>query len=301
MRARVAVGLLSVAVSVGASPNDAAARQGALVTALVDIAEADFRAGRLDEALRVLDGGAALVRRAEAAPGDLARLELQRAKSAYYQASLAGTPYDPAIGALQAALQRAQAAGGPALVAEAQDLLGLALYARGIGESAHDEARALLETALAARRKLADRRGESESLFHLGLTFENRKQPTAEHLKRAREYYEQALAVAKAGGFEIEASYAERHLAGQRQDAGDLDGALRGFQESLRLREASGYRIYVPPALMAVADVWKAKRDLGKARESYARALAEAERIGSARFREQARAALAELDAGAVR
>jgi len=298
MRAPLAVWLLAVAVPAAAASEDAAARQRALITALVDLAEVDFRAGRLDQALRVLDGGRALVTPAEAHPVDLARLELQRAKSAYYQASLAGAPYDAAIGALRAALERARAVGQPALVADAQDLLGLALYARDFGESAHDEARVLFSSALQARRGAGDRRGESESLFHLGLTFENCKEPTAQDLQRAREYYEQALMLALAGGFQIEASYAQRHLAGQLQEQGDLDGALRGFEESLRLREASAYGIYVPPALLAVGDVWKAKGDLARAREFYARALAEAERLGAARFRDSARAALAELGNG---
>lgn len=150
--------------------------------------------------------------------------------------------------------------------------------------------------AVSRRCALGDRRGESETLFHLGLTCENRKDPSPDDLRRAREYHGQALALARAGGFDVEASYAYRHLAGHLQDSGDLDGALRYFEESLRLREQSGYAIYVPPALMAVGDVWKAKGDVARARAHYARALAEAERMGARRFRDGARAALAEFD-----
>ena len=114
---------------------------------------------------------------------------------------------------------------------------------------------------------------------------------------RARARHEEALSIARAGGFEIEASYALRHLAGHKQDAGDLDGAVAGFEESLGLRERSGYRIYVPPALLALGDAWKQKGDLAKARSLFERALADAEAIGAERFRSAAREALAGLEA----
>lgn len=290
--------LLVTAPLLTAAPAD---RQAALVAALVDLAEASYAAGRLDEALRVLDGGAALVTRDEARPADLARLQTQRAKIVYYQASLADSNYDAAILGLRAALVAAQASGDTARVAEAQDLLGLALYSRDFTDSTHDEAQALFESALATRRRLGDGRGESETLFHLGLTSENRKDATEADRQRAHTFYEQALAAANAGGFQVEASYAYRHLAGQRQDAGDLDGALRFFEESLRLREASGYAIYVAPALLTVGDVWKAKGEPAKARALYTRALAQAESLGAQRFVARAREALAALEPAQTR
>jgi hypothetical protein len=60
--------------------------------------------------------------------------------------------------------------------------------------------------------------------------------------RRARALHEEALAIAEAGGFDVEASYAVRNLAGHKQDAGDLDGALAGFERSLALREKAGLR-----------------------------------------------------------
>jgi tetratricopeptide (TPR) repeat protein len=280
----------------GALP-DAAARQAALVRALIDVGEAERRGGRLDECLRVLDAGGALVSQAEAQPADRTRLALQRARCAYYKASLAGSPLDDAIRDLRAVVAQAAIVAEPLLLADARDLLGLVLYARDIRKTAHDEARALFELALAARRAGGDRRGESETLFHLGLVSENRNDPSPEDLSRARARHEEALAIARAGGFEIEASYALRHLAGHKQEAGDLDGAVAGFEESLRLRERSGYAMYVPPALLALGDAWKQKGDLAKARSFYARALADADALGAERFRSAAREALAGLEA----
>jgi hypothetical protein len=86
----------------GALP-DAAARQAALVRALIDVGEAARRGGRLGECLRVLDAGGALVSQAEAQPADRTRLALQRARCAYHKASLAGAPLDDAIRDLRGA------------------------------------------------------------------------------------------------------------------------------------------------------------------------------------------------------
>jgi tetratricopeptide (TPR) repeat protein len=288
---------LQLSAAAAAPLSDGASRQAALVRALVEVGEAERRAGRLDECLRVLDGGAALVAPTDAQPADRTRLALQRARCAYYKAALAGAPHDDAIRELSAVVAQAEAVAEPLLLADARDLLGLALYARDIRRTAHDEARSLFEQALAARRSHGDRRGEAETLFHLGLVSENRNDPSPEDLRRARARHEEALSIARAGGFEIEASYALRHLAGHQQEAGDLDGAVAGFEESLRLRERSGYRIYVPPALLALGDAWKQKGDLSKARSLYERALADAEAIGAERFRSAARDALAGLDA----
>lgn len=289
--------VLPLLAATAGAPSDVPSRQLALVGALIDLGEAERRAGRLDECLRVLDAGAALVSPMEVNPADRTRLALQRARCAYYAASLDVTPLDDAIRELRTVVAQAEAAAGPLLLADARDLLGLALYARDIRKTAHDEARALFEQALAARRSHGDRRGEAETLFHLGLVSENRNDPSPEDLRRARARHEEALSVARAGGFEIEASYALRHLAGHKQDAGDLDGAVAGFEESLRLRERSGYRIYVPPALLALGDAWKQRGDLAKARSLFERALADAEAIGAERFRSAAREALAGLEA----
>lgn len=261
--------------------------------ALVERSEAARRAGRLDESLRVLD----VVPPREASPPDLLRVRLQRARCTYYRSSLAGMPHDAVIAELKRIADDAEALADDVLLADARDQLGLALYARDFRATDQAQARALFEQALGSRRAAANRRGVAESLFHLGLTWENKLDPTPQDKVRSRALHEESLAAAEAGGFEVEASYAIRHLAGHRQDAGDLDGALAGFERSLALREKAGYAIYLAPSLLAVGEVWREKGDAAKARSYFQRALAEADRIGAARFRKMAEDALRSLDA----
>jgi tetratricopeptide (TPR) repeat protein len=268
--------------------------------AFVDQAESLRRAGRLDEAQRALDGGAPALAKA-ASETDRLRLRFARARITYYRGTLTGASHDAVIAELREIVAAAAPLADAALLADARDHLGLAVYLRDFGATDQVEPRSLFEQALAARRAGNDGRAVAESLFHVALTWENKKDPTKEDLARARALHAQALAVAEAGGFDVEASYPVRHLAGHRQDAGDLDGALAGFERSLSLREKAGYAIYLAPSLMAVGDVWKAKGDAAKARGYYERAGAEADRIGAARFRTMADEALSALPGPARR
>jgi tetratricopeptide (TPR) repeat protein len=264
------------------------------VAQLVERAEAARHAGRLDDALRVLDQGAPEVLR-HASPAGALRVRLQRARCTYYRSSLAGTPQDATIQALRQVVAQAEALADAVLLADARDQLGLALYARDFRKGDQAEARALFEQALAQRRAAPDTRRVSESLFHLGLTWENKQDPTAADKAKAVALHTESLALAEKAGLDVEAGYAVRHLAGHRQDAGDLDGALAGFERSLALREKAGYAIYYAPSLLAVGDVWKEKGDAAKARQYFERAKAEADRLGAARFRQMADEALKSL------
>ncbi|HET9316160.1 MAG TPA: hypothetical protein VFQ51_11270 [Vicinamibacteria bacterium] len=269
----------------------AAADSSPAVLALVERSEAARRAGRIDEALRIVEAGAPT----GASPADRLRLRLQRARCVYSRGSLAGTAHDAVIADLRAIASDAARDGTDRLLADTKDQLGLALYARDFRATDQAESRALFEDALALRRAADDRRGIAESLFHVALTWENRQAATPSDKARSRALHEESLAAAEAGGFDVEAAYAVRHLAGHKQDAGDLDGALAGFERSLALREKAGYAISLAPSLLAVGDVWKDKGDAAKARAFYERARVEADRIGSARFRRMADEALAAL------
>lgn len=278
----------------GAAESHAASR----VAFLIDASESVRRAGRPADALHILELADPLIA-ADASPVERGRLHLQRVRCAYYRASLAGTPQDVNIEELRAVLREAESLQDQRLLADARDQLGLAIYSRDFRKNEMEEPRRLFEQALDARRKLRDLRGVAESLFHIGLTFENKKDPSPEELRRAVASHEEALSIAGGGGFDIEASYAVRHLAGHKQDAGDLDAALAGFERSLMLRTRAGYLIYLAPALMAIGDVWKDKGNSNKAREFYERALAEADRLDAQRFQDSAKEALATVAAGA--
>jgi tetratricopeptide (TPR) repeat protein len=278
----------------GAAESRAASR----VDRLLDQSESLRRAGRPADALHILKEANSLIF-AEASPVERGRLHLQLARCAYYDASLAGAPQDGNIKRFQAVLREAEILEDERLLADARDQLGLAIYSRDFRKNGMEEPRRLFEQALDTRRKLRDQRGVAESLFHMGLTFENKKDPSPEELRRAVASHEEALLIAEGGGYDIEASYAVRHLAGHKQDAGDLDAALAGFERSLMLRTRAGYHIYLAPALMTIGDVWKDKGNMDKAREFYERALTEADRLGAQRFQESAKQALATVAAGA--
>jgi tetratricopeptide (TPR) repeat protein len=286
--ASILLAVLAVAAFVPAAMADAR------VDSILEMSETVRRAGRPADALRILDLAEPLIR-ATASPVERARLRLQRATCAQSLSRLAVDAVDRSVEELRAILGAAESLRDARLVADVRDQLGLAIYTRNFRQSDLADARQLFEQALQARRSFDDRRGIAESLFHIGLTWENKKDPSAEELRRARESHSEALKIAAAGGFDIEASYAVRHLAGHQQDAGDLDGALKGFERSLDLRLRAGYHIYLAPALLTVGDVWKAKGNPAKAREYYDRALAEAQRLGATRFQDSARAALESL------
>lgn len=270
-----------------------AERESVMIRTVLDVADADWRLGRLDSALRLLDAMLSGTSREYAAPADLAALTLERARLLSAQASLKGEGQESAITESRRALAEAAASGDAGLQATAQDRLGMALYMREIGTSAHEEAAALFAESLATRRRLKEQRGVAETLFHLGLTRENRVAPSADDLAIARKYYQEALGVAETGGFGLEASYAYRHLAGLRDEAGDLDGARRFFEKSLELREETGTVILVPPALIALADVLVKTGERARAAACYERAAHVAAEIGATRLEATARAALA--------
>jgi hypothetical protein len=285
--------LATLVLCVPAAADTTAARR---VSSLIEASETVRRAGRPADAMHMLELAQPLLL-PDVSPVERALLRLQLARCNYYAASLAGTPQDANIAELRAVLAEAEALADARLLAEVHDMLGLAIYSRDFRANGMEEPRGMFEQALDARRKLGDDRGVAESLFHVGLTYENKKNPSPDDLRRAVTNHEQALLIAGGKGFDVEASYAVRHLAGHRQDAGDLDGALAGFERSLMLRMRAGYQIYLAPALMAVGDVWKDKGDRAKAREYYRRAQAEADRLGARRFQETAREALNALAA----
>ncbi len=291
---RVLVALAAVLLAAPVFAADTDPRAAAGVSELLEASETVRRAGRPDDALQMIDLAEPLLAK-DLSLVQRARMRLQRSRCAFSRARLAGAPADPAVQELRAILEAAEPLQDAALIADVRDQLGLAIYSRDFRANSLVEPRRLFEQALEARRALADRRAVAESLFHVGLTWENKKDPSAEELRRARARHEEALAVAEAGGFDIEASYAVRHLAGHKQDAGDLDGALAGFQRSLALRTKAGYHIYLAPALLAVGDLWKAKGNAIEARGFYERALAEANRLKAPSFQDSAREALRSL------
>lgn len=272
-----------------------------LADATCELATSDLARGRPGDGLRAVEAVLPLLDRPDATRADRARLATERGRLEHYRASLAGAAQDTAVARLRDALAAAEASGDERLVADAADLLGLALYSLAFDSGDFAAPLAHLDRALGIRRRLDDRRGVAETLFHLGLVHQNRTGATASDRDRALAIYGEALPIARDNGCAVEQSYLERHIAAELVERGDLDGALAGFERSLELREQAGYAIYVPPALLALGDVHRARGDSATALRYYREALAGAQSIAATRFIVNAHLAIAEVEAASGR
>jgi tetratricopeptide (TPR) repeat protein len=266
-----------------------------LIDAACGVARADLYRGFPGEGLVVIEALLPLGTRPDATPLDRARLAIARGELEHYRASLAGTSQEKAEQLLRAALAAAEASRNDPAIAEAADLLGLALYSEAFGNGDFAAPVEPLERALAIRRCINDRRGIAETLFHLGLVHQNRAGAAATDRSRALELYREALPIAREGGFEVEQSYLERHIAAEDELRGDLDAALAGFSRSASLRRKTKYQIYLAPALLALGDVHAARGETKEAGSSYREALAVAREARAVRFIVRSHLALARL------
>jgi tetratricopeptide (TPR) repeat protein len=270
-----------------------------LIQSACRIADADLYRGFPHEGLKVIEAILPLGRRSEVRAVDRASLAIKNGELEHYRASLAGTGQSQAVKLLRAALAAAESGSDESTIATAADLLGLVLYAQAFENGDFDAPVPYLDRALEIRRRIKDRRGIAETLFHLGLISQNRRNATENDRRRAQQFYLEALPIAREGGFKIEQSYLERHIAAEEEIKGNLDAALAGFEHSLALRQQAGYVIYLAPALLALGDVHEARGEKEKSVARYQEALDTARKIGSARYLVQSHlglAALAEKD-----
>lgn len=301
--ATLAASILLVCASTvsGSSGERSGDLRSRFVTDAAALAKLEILAGRFDAADEILRGAHAAhaaiteLAGAEEARTGAARIAIGRARLHHYRGFVVGPTTEATVELTRSAVRSAEESGDDALAAEAHDLLALVLFGKNFRATDHAESRALLAKALEVRRRLEDRRGQAETLFHLGLTWEHPKDPTAEDYARARELYRESLALAYAGGFDYEASYGERHLAGQADEVGDLVGARAGFERSLALRRKAGATLVLSPAMTALADVLVKLGETERARHLYEEAVAVARSFGATRFQEEPEAALARM------
>ncbi len=109
--------------------------------------------------------------------------------------------------------------------------------------------RAFFRAALAGRERLGDRRGVSESLFYLGLTFDQ-----AGEAEPAMKEYARSRAIAEEIGDEVLQSYTARHIGAILEQQGQLDAAYVLIARSVALRRTSRFLVTLPFALMQEAD-----------------------------------------------
>ena len=296
----LSVAALSVAVAVAVGEGDRPHPDPldpihAFIEAACRLGRADLYRGFPGQGLEVIEAVLPLGTRSDVSPIDRAHLAIARGELEHYRASLAGTGQEGAIELLRTALAAAEASSDPSATADAADLLGLALYSQAFENGAFDAPLPHLDRALAIRRRIDDRRGIAETLFHLGLVHQNRSSATAADRKRAQELYREALPIARDGAFEVEQSYLERHIAAEEEIRGNLDAAQAGFARSLALRRQAKYTIYLAPALLALGSIHASKGERAEAGASYREALATAREIGAIRFVVRSHLALAEL------
>lgn len=242
-------------------------------------AEAHHHRGALDHARAALEHAEAVARKA-ASPAGLARVWTARADVWISQTTATNGGYAEADSAATLALEYAERSREPRLIADAADAVGRVLYSRRInlGEGDYEGPLRHFERALKLRRAAGDERGTIESMFRVGLIHE-RKDESAQAIA----IYEKAMGLA-GDRHPLERSNLARHLAYQRQGAGDLDRALELFTLSLELREQAGFLLTRPSALTSIGDLHRRKQDYPTALRYGRRALAEAERLGATRF-----------------
>jgi tetratricopeptide (TPR) repeat protein len=207
----------------------------------------------------------------------------------------------PAAEAARAVLDRArraaEAARDNAALASVLDSYGALEYAMALNAGrGYERARPWLTQALAMREGLGDQAAIAETLFHLGLTYEQEGKDA-----EARPRYQRSLELATAAGDEVQMSYALRHLAGYIAQDGDPEKALEYHRRCLALRIKNGHVRFAAYAMIAIGDGERAAKRDAIATALYQQAFALAEAQGNRAAVMASRVALAGVDERAGR
>jgi tetratricopeptide (TPR) repeat protein len=106
------------------------------------------------------------------------------------------------------------------------------------------------DQALKAFEELGDGIGLAEAMFYRGLVYQMQDQD-----KPARETFDKGLELTSRTGDERVRSFIVRHIAYLQQKAGEVDLARTNFRESLRLRQQNQMHLFVPFALLVLAEL----------------------------------------------
>ena len=204
-------------------------------------------AGRWTDALEALDAARAKVPPAQTAT--LAFIAVERGRVLADSNFFHRDAPAPARAALEEGERLAKSAGDELVLSEARMQLARIAYAAAFETKDWKTPRAAFEQVLAVREKLGDQRGISETLFYLGLTYEQDGQPDP-----AYERYAKALAIAEKEKNVIQESYVRRHMAGIQEERGELDAARKNIDLEVELRRKGGFLVGVPFALRHKAD-----------------------------------------------
>jgi len=234
------------AASLRAVPDPAHRAEASDVASLLAKTRAMALEGRWDAALSALDAaGTASARDSRAS----AAIQTERGRVLMDRSFFHRRDPAPARVALEEGLRGARAAGDDATAATAAQALGQLDYNDAFETKDWKKPRAAFESVLAARERIGDRRGAAETLFYLGLTYEQDGQPVP-----AFERYEKSLAISEEIKDLVQQSYARRHMAGIQEERGELPAAERNIDLEIDLRRRGGFAVGVPFALLQKVD-----------------------------------------------
>lgn len=105
------------------------------------------------------------------------------------------------------------------------------------------------DQAIQLYRELDDDVGLAEATFYRGLVcqMQNQNEP-------ARKYFQQALELTQKTGDERIRSFVVRHLGYLQETAGETEAARASFRESLELRQKNDMKVFVPFAMILLAN-----------------------------------------------
>jgi tetratricopeptide (TPR) repeat protein len=109
-------------------------------------------------------------------------------------------------------------------------------------------------------KELGDQVGLGEAMFYRGLVYQMQEQNLHAH-----EMFVQALGLTEKTGDERMRSFVVRHIGYLQQTAGEIDAARANFQKSLQLRQRNDMKVFVPFALLALAEFEAEQKNLAEA------------------------------------
>jgi tetratricopeptide (TPR) repeat protein len=238
---------------------------------LSTIAESYFYDGRIDDAVHVLTCAQQLADASDVLPHDLAALLICAGSIYSWRGSLITGDYDLSLTLLHRAEQLARVTHDQLLLARALDTLGSAYYNQAMTRAEADFERPLsyFQHALMVRETAQDQLGICESLFHVGLIAERKRQ-----YDDALRAFDIVYTTAKHHHYHDALAEAARHLGFAHMRTGSFDQALACFQEARLLLEATGQQIFLPFAELSVGEVFAMQQQWEHAEQHYHRAYA---------------------------
>lgn len=193
---------------------------------------------------------------------------------------------DAALSLEERQLQLARSLGNPAIEGRGRYSGGRARLGLGL----YDQAREVLEAAVAAFQRAEDRHGETLACTSLG-----RALHSLGRLREANQQLEHAVTLARNIGFSRGALKALCELAALHLDEGRLDLAEKLLEGCLRSCRGRGMRQLEALALLRLGDLYRLQRDQGRAEMTYEEALAQQQSLGANRTAAQTCFALGRL------